>query len=185
MATKALVVIGAMGLLTLAPISRAASQTAHTDMSSALLGEVRLLRTTIEEVVSAGASGQLILVRLQLQEQRINATVQRLERAQAELAEKRRLEEEVEARIALYDAWLKDDQTRRKSQHHYLHGASVEDLQEMIESSKQDANELAEDVRRLTAEEAARASDLAAEQAVWSTLNQRLDQTERMLARKQ
>jgi hypothetical protein len=184
MPTRTFVVIGAIGVLTLAPISRASSQTAHTDMSSALLVEVRLLRTTIEKIASAGAAGQLILGRLQLQEQRVNATVQRLERAQAELAEKRQRSEEVADSIAVYEEWIKGDRTRRK-RHHHLHEVGVEDLQEMIEFSKKDANELAEDIRRLTTEEAARASDLAAEQAVWSTLNQRLDEAERVLARKQ
>ena len=183
MATRTVVSAVAIGLLTLVPISRAAPQTPQTDTSSALLGEVRLLRMTIEQIVSAGASGQLILGRLQLQEQRVNATVHRLERAHAELAATRERREEVEEMIATYEAWLKGDATLRKPRHHF-HELSLESLQETIESSKKEATQLADDIRRLTAEEAVRASDLAAEQAVWSTLNQRLDDAERMLVRK-
>ena len=52
-------------------------------------------------------------------------------------------------------------------------------------SLKKDLGELAQSARRLAAEEAAYASELAGEQAVWADLNRRLDDAERMLARRQ
>lgn len=177
---KMLVVVIAGMLLTVAPISRAASQTSNTDVSSALLGEVRLLRATIERIVSVGASGQLILGRLQLQEQRVNAVAERLERTRAELAETRERQQEVEESVARYTAMLADGPARPRQSHE----PNFEQMQSMLDDFKSAMGDLAESTRRLTAEEAAIASQLAAEQAVWADLSRRLDEAERMLARK-
>ena len=182
MATKTMVMAAAIGLLTIAPIRHAASQTAQTDVSSALLAEVRLLRTTIEQIVCAGASGQLILGRLQLQEQRVNAAIQRLEVTQADLAREREGKRQMEESAAGYAAQLAGEKPRGMYGSH--HEVSDQSLQGLIEHMKKRVAEAGEEIRRLTAEEAARAADLAAEQAVWSDLSRRLDDTERMLARK-
>jgi hypothetical protein len=68
--------------------ARVETQAQSQDVMTALLTEVRALRTTIALVVGAGANGQLALGRLQLQEQRVNALTTRLEASGvAEMAE--------------------------------------------------------------------------------------------------
>jgi len=67
--------------------ARVDTQTQSQDVTAALLTEVRALRTTIALAVAAGASGQLALGRLQLQEQRVNALMTRLDTTREMLAE--------------------------------------------------------------------------------------------------
>ena len=184
MPTRTVIVVTvAAVLMTVAPISRAASQTSQADISSALIGEVRLLRAAIEHIVSAGASGQLILGRLQLQEQRVNAAVQRLQKTQGELTSLREQQADAEESLAFYGALLNGGPRRMPP--HYSHNESLESAQETIALLKKNLGELAQSARRLAAEEAAYASELAGEQAVWADLNRRLDDAERMLARRQ
>src|SRR5687767_14532699 len=57
---------------------------------SALLVEVRGLRAAMEQMASAGPRVQLALGRLQLQEQRLNTLVRRLEGVRDQLAQAQR-----------------------------------------------------------------------------------------------
>jgi hypothetical protein len=172
-----------LAVLAVAPIGRAASQVSPEDVPSALLGEVRLLRTTIERVVSAGASGQLILGRLQLQEQRVIAAEHRLQATQAELTVVRQEQKEQEDLLAGY-AERGMDGPRSTVPVHLFHGGNLEDGPRLIELGKSRLAELGKSVQRLIAQEAAYASDLAGEQAVWADLNRRLDDVEQLLARR-
>jgi capsule polysaccharide export protein KpsE/RkpR len=86
----AVVVMGlAVGTRALAhgtPVQLAAS-TASADVLPALLTEVRGLRAAMEQVASAGPRVQLALGRVQLQEQRINNLIRRLDEVRASSVE--------------------------------------------------------------------------------------------------
>jgi len=183
MANRTAVGIVLVVAVAVAPIARAASQVSPEDVPSALLGEVRLLRTTIERVVSAGASGQLLLGRLQLQEQRVVAAGHRLQTTQAELALVREEQQEHENLLAGY-AERGMDGPRSPVPMVHFHGRNLEDGPRLIELGKSRLAELAKSVQRLVAQEAAYASELAAEQAVWTDLSRRLDDVEQLLARR-
>ena len=68
-------------------LSAQASQASQgQDVLPALLVEVRGLRAAMEQMASAGPRVQLALGRLQLQEQRVNNLLRRLETARGSLA---------------------------------------------------------------------------------------------------
>jgi hypothetical protein len=60
-------------------VSVAAQGTGTPDVLGALLTEVRGLRVAMEQVASSGPRVQLALGRLQLQEQRLNTMIRRVE----------------------------------------------------------------------------------------------------------
>ena len=76
-------------------VTAQASQAAQgQDVLPALLVEVRGLRAAMEQMASSGPRVQLALGRLQLQEQRVNNLLRRLEAARASLAGAQRDEEQ-------------------------------------------------------------------------------------------
>ena len=90
MASRTAFLIASIVIALVCAGARVDTQTQSQDVTAALLTEVRALRTTIALAVGAGASGQLALGRLQLQEQRVNALMTRLDRTREELAESQR-----------------------------------------------------------------------------------------------
>ena len=85
-----------------------ASQAAQgQDVLPALLVEVRGLRAAMEEMASAGPRVQLALGRLQLQEQRVNNLLRRLETARGSLAGAQREDENNRQQIASIEESLK------------------------------------------------------------------------------
>lgn len=158
-------IAGAAGLFTV----RAQGQ----EILPALLTEVRGLRAAMEQMASAGPRVQLALGRLQLQEQRINALVRRLE--------------DVRTRLHAADREMTTATDRAKGLEEARDrpvgsdGPSREQLDEMIAVMKREAALRAADMQRLIAEEAAIAADLAAEQGRWTEINQRLEDLERTL----
>ena len=77
------------------------------DILPALLVEVRGLRAAMEQMASSGPRVQLALGRLQLQEQRVNNLLRRLETARASLAAAQREDENARQRIASIEEVLK------------------------------------------------------------------------------
>ena len=69
--------------------SEAQVASSSPDVLSALLVEVRGLRSAMEQMASAGPRVQLALGRLQLQEQRVNTLVRRLEDVRTSLPQAR------------------------------------------------------------------------------------------------
>jgi hypothetical protein len=159
--------------------TRVDTQTQSPDVATALLTEVRALRTTLALVVGAGASGQLTLGRLQLQEQRVNGLIGRLEMTRERLAESHRaaLEERdncksLETALAT-GGWHSDGQPSRET------------LEPMVTRCRTEMASTAAEIQRLTAEEAILAADLSTEQVRWSDLNRQLEEVEAVLRRSQ
>lgn len=161
--------------------ARVDTQTQSQDVTAALLTEVRALRTTIALAVTAGASGQLALGRLQLQEQRVNALMTRLDTTREMLAESQR--EALQRREG-----CKSIETTLTSPtpSPFFHGEympSREELEQRLTACRAEMAAAASETQRLSAEEAVLAADLLTEQSRWSDLNRRLEEIELALSR--
>jgi len=144
------------------------------DVLSALLTEVRGLRAAMEQMASAGARVQLALGRLQLQEQRVNNLVRRLEVVKASLSDAQRGLEGTERRMKGLDAWSREsaDPVERQA------------AEQELRALKPQVPQLNADVQRLLAEETSLTQDIANEQHRWTDFNQRLEELERSLGRR-
>ena len=139
----------------------------------ALLTEVRGLRQAMEHMAAAGPRVQLALGRLQLQEQRVNTLIRRLESVRESLSTAQRELGQHQGALAQFEAVLKDGSNPNPER---------EQMGHMIDNFRREVARASADVQRLTAEESSVASDIASEQGRWTELNQRLEELERALA---
>jgi predicted nucleic acid-binding Zn-ribbon protein len=137
----------------------------------ALLTEVRGLRAAMERMASAGPRVQLALGRLQLQEQRVNNLLRRLETARASLTSVQQQDEEQRRRIAMLDEALRSIADPIQSKQ----------MEVEIREMKQRMPALTADLQRLQLEEAGIVQEIASEQGRWTDINQRLEELERTL----
>jgi ElaB/YqjD/DUF883 family membrane-anchored ribosome-binding protein len=182
MGSRTVIAVIAFVLVLLAVPARVRTQTPDVPqgIASALLQEVRSLRMTLEHVVSVGASGQLALGRLHLQEQRLNTVIDRLRATQDRLLAAQRETVEQQKEYARLETMMKEPGGMKR--HEY--GLSREDLEEMLKAQRESLALTITDVQRLTAEEAALTSEAATEQNRWFDLHRRLEDLERTLSRK-
>ena len=155
-------------------IGRAQQAQASPDVLTALLVEVRGLRAAMEQMAAAGPRVQLVLGRLQLQEQRIGNQVRRLDTVKAAVVPAQKQLDALGQRIKQIQQTIDDhpnSQGRRD--------AEFELAQLKAEHGRQRA-----DVERLLNEESLLSQDIAAEQARWTDFNQRLEELERALGRR-
>jgi hypothetical protein len=154
---------------------RAQQASAPPDVLSALLVEVRGLRAAMEQAAFAGSTVQILLGRVQLQEQRISNQIRRLDAVRASLLPAQKDLDPMEREVREFE-----EAVRR------VHGAAAGDSQaeQMLRERKGEIARRRAEVRRLMAEEALLAQDVASEQARWMELNQRLEEFERTLARR-
>ena len=163
--------------------ARVETQTQSQDVMTALLSEVRALRTTIALVVGAGANGQLALGRLQLQEQRVNALMTRLETTRESMAESQREALRQRESCKSIETTLTSPATSPS-----FYGESPpprEALEKMLAECRTEIASVAAETQRLGAEEATLAAELSTEQARWSDLNRHLEEIELALTRNQ
>lgn len=147
----------------------------HEDVLPALLTEVRGLRAAMEQMASAGPRVQLALGRVQLQEQRVNNLLRRVEDGRTHLAETQRKYDQMQQELRGIEGMIRDPRPE---------GPPVAELQNMQRGTEREVARLAADVQRLTAESAAMDVDLATEQGRWMDLNQRMEALEQSLVRK-
>jgi hypothetical protein len=138
-----------------------------------LLVEVRALRVAMEQMASAGPRVQLALGRLQLQEQRVNNLLRRQEGVRAMLPLLQRKEEDARQRMTQVEEMAKDADPDDRSM-----------VEQLMRDAKTGVSFAAREIQRVQQDEAAVAQELAAEQARWSDINQRLEELERALMRK-
>lgn len=153
--------------------SAAFAQARTDDPIRELLSEVRLLRQALERAATTGTRIQLLVARLQLQEQRISDLSRRLDGVRSELRDIERglapmgqqLESFEEAVAQGTDA----DERRAAEQQVAVMKAQLAGM----------------DRRRqeLTSDEALLSQQLSAEQNRWVDFNERLEQLEQSLAR--
>ncbi len=145
------------------------------DVLPALLVEVRGLRAAMEQMASAGPRVQLALGRVQLQEQRVNNLLRRLEESRGRLAETQRNYDRMQQELQNIAAAIREPRPD---------GPSPDQLQGQQRASQQELERLAGDIQRMTAETTTLDADLAAEQGRWIDLNQRMETLEQSLVRK-
>jgi len=181
---KSSTIVLVLGLSTLALGSgrMSASQGAARAASSpqeevlpALLTEVRGLRAAMEQMASAGPRVQLALGRVQLQEQRVNNLVRRIDESRAHLADAQRDYEATQQRLRGIEAGVRDPQPN---------GPPVAELQAMQRELEREVARMASEVQRYTNEASAIEADLATEQGRWIDLNQRMEALEQSLVRR-
>jgi chromosome segregation ATPase len=153
---------------------QAAPPVKSEDMLPALLEEVKGLRAAMEQMASAGPRIQLFVGRLQLQESRMNGMIRRLESVRDRLAAEQEQLTAALDEVKRYEALLASANTP----------IPREELTQMISHAKRRAEERRIPVARLAAEEAQLTQDLTQEQGHWTDINQRLDELERMLAKR-
>jgi chromosome segregation ATPase len=158
--------------------SRAAAQAtraADQDVLPALLIEVRGLRAAMEQMASAGPQVQLALGRLQLQEQRVNNLLRRMESLQNELSGALQESEKTGQELTQRENAVKSGE---------LPPEIRQDLQGTIVFLKAAQGHAFAKVQRLQAEESGLTQELATEQGRWTEINQRMEELERALNRK-
>jgi DNA repair exonuclease SbcCD ATPase subunit len=164
-------VLGSAALLGGPVDGRAQATATPPEVLAALLVEVRGLRAAMEQMASAGPRVQLALGRLQLQEQRINTLVRRLEEIRVTVAHARKEHD------ALAEQMVHSERVSREA-------AEPEVRRDAEEQAKAIKTFLARanlEVQRLQNDEASLAQDISAEQGRWTELNQRLEALERSL----
>jgi chromosome segregation ATPase len=142
-----------------------------------LLVEVRGLRAAIEQMASAGPRVQLALGRLQLQEQRLNVLITKLDGVREKLAIAQRQATQHQLQLEQVENVIRDPPN----------AATPEDRKEsthMLAALKTEIANSQSEIQRLTVEEASAAADVGNEQNRWNELNQRLEELERALGKR-
>ena len=144
------------------------------DVLGALLTEVRGLRQAMEQMAAAGPRVQLALGRLQLQEQRVNTMIRRLETLRDSVGKAEKDVATTQGQLSTMENMFKSD------------AASPEDrnpMTAMIETLKKAVAGGHAEVQRLQAEEAQLQQQIAAEQGRWGEINRALEDLERAFRR--
>ena len=143
------------------------------DVLNALLVEVRGLRQALEEMGTAGPRVQLALGRLQLQEQRVNTALRRLESIRDSIS---KAEREIATQQGQLDAFLKMFKEEKPGEEH--------PMAPMMGGFKKGIEAGALEVQRLQAEEAQLQQQISAEQGRWAEINRAMEDLEKALGKR-
>jgi len=172
----ALVLVAAgAGLSVRARAAAQATSATDQDVLPALLIEVRGLRAAMELMASAGPQVQLALGRLQLQEQRVNNLLRRIESVQNELAGALQGSDNARRELTKFENVLKSAGLPPEEREH---------VENALPELKAAHGRALANVQRLQVEESALTQELATEQGRWADINQRMEELERALSRK-
>jgi chromosome segregation ATPase len=141
-----------------------------TDLLKELLVEVRGLRAAMERAATVGARIQLLVARVQMQEQRITELSRRAVTVREELSR-------LDAGIAQHGAMMK--QFERSGAR--TNPDEQREIEGMIEMQKQQIAITEKRRQELMTEEALLAQQIADDQGRWSDVNNQLDELERSL----
>ena len=144
------------------------------DLSKELLAEVRGLRVAMEQLASAGPRVQLMFGRLQLQEQRINDQVRKLDVLRTQLKKAQDEEREQRAQIQRFEDFVRANPGSDER----------EDLEKSLPQMRKHLVTLTADTQRLLMDEANLSSLIATEQNRWTDINRALDELDRTLSRR-
>jgi hypothetical protein len=163
----------AIGLVTIAASQGAATQTPPSPGSTdALLAEVRALRSDLSQAAGTSIRTQLLVARLQLQEQRTNTVARQLSDVQAQIS----------------TTGIAPIVSRMRQLETMLRGPMSEEERTSAEQEMIELKVAMEDAQRrtdaLAAQEASLSNAFGTEQARWLELSERLDQIERDIARR-
>ena len=166
----------AMLVAALTAPSLAAAQTtappAAPDLLKELLVEVRGLRAAMERAATVGARIQLLVARVQMQEQRITELSRRAVTVREELSR-------IDAGIAQHSGMMK--QFERSEMSGRVPPEEQRAMEGMLEAQKQQIAIAEKRRQELITEEALLAQQIADDQGRWSDVNNQLDELERSL----
>jgi predicted nuclease with TOPRIM domain len=156
--------------------AQTAAPAQNPEVLSALLVEVRGLRAAMEQLAGAGPRVQLAMGRLQLQEQRVNTLLRRLDEVRASLTTVERDADQMRQGVQQMEQSLQmpaDDKMPPKHQ-----------IEQEINAFRSRLARHDAEMQRLQAEESTLTQQVALEQGRWSDINKSLDDLERALGRK-
>ena len=160
----------------LAAPSLAAAQTSAPppapDVLRELLVEVRALRLAMERAATVGARIQLLVARVQMQEERIAELSRRASTVREELGR-------IDATIAQHGGMMK--MFERSEASGRMPPEEQRAMEGMLEAQKQQIAIAEKRRQELISEEALLAQQIAADQSRWSDVNNQLDELERSL----
>jgi len=168
-------VVGGAGLGVRARAAAQATRATDQDVLPALLIEVRGLRAAMEQMASSGPQVQLALGRLQLQEQRVNNLLRRIESVQNEVASATQEADKLREEVSRMEGALKSVNLPAEERQH---------VEQVLPFLRSNVAQAAAKVQRLQTEESGLTQELATEQGRWTDINQRLEELERALTRK-
>lgn len=142
-----------------------------------LLVEVRGLRAAIEQMAAAGPRVQLALGRLQLQEQRLNTLVMKLDGIREKLAMSQHRAAQNQLQLEQVESAIRDAPNAPTAEER-------KETTHMLVALKTEIANSQGEIQRLTVEEASASADVANEQNRWNELNQRLEELERALGKR-
>lgn len=169
---RSLYALGAAGVVVFAVAGAVSGQddTPATPALRQLLAEVRGLRSDMASASATGIRAQVLVGRLQMQEQRIATLSQQLAEAEGNLAA---LEQTLEVSAARIRALQNDRGTSEQRE------ANERELEALSASNELDSKRLAD----LNGQVTALRGQLDQEQARWQDVNGRLDELEQSLVR--
>jgi chromosome segregation ATPase len=147
-------------------------QAQEAQTTTQLLQEVRGLRAAIERMTVASTRAQLLLGRLQMQEQRMTSLARQLQETRSRLGAVQRDRESHALKIEA----LTEDLDRALKHEERI------DTENGLKMIKQMVKQLDQQLSVLQAEDASVGQALSAEQARWLDLNARLEELEGVLA---
>ena len=165
-----------------ASMAAQATRAQDPDVLSALLTEVRGLRQAMEQMASAGPRVQLALGRLQLQDQRVNAMLRRLETVREQLAGAERSAGQAAAQVARVQNAIKNTEANTtigaEKRNEFLSHFAQE-----LNEKKRHSTEANTELQRLQSEQATLEQQIANEQGRWAEINRALEDLERALGK--
>ena len=176
MRTQTLLVTGLLTTAAAGTVAAYAAPTAAEERGQPsghpeLLEEVRALRVAIERLTVAGARAQLLLGRLQMQEERVTVLTGQAQDIRARLLEMQRDRETNVTEIKGLSATLNDLPTDERVR-----------ISARIDSMRRQIKRFDQQLRDLEAQDATLTATLATEHGRWQHLNDRLEELERTLA---
>lgn len=153
------------------------TQPQQPDVLAALLTEVRGLRQAMEQMASAGPRVQLALGRLQLQEQRVNTMIRRLETIRDAISKQQQEAAGVHAQLANFETMFKQNAKD-------MPPGETNPMTALLEGFRKAAAAGEAEMQRLQEEEAQLQQQIAAEQGRWSEINRTLEDLERVLGKR-
>ena len=148
--------------------SGAAPQTAPSS-SDALLSEIRALRADLNHRLDASIRAQLLVARLQLQEQRITTLSRQMSDVQQQLSQTEAARAAIEPQLKMFETSSAAAPQEKKEADFFL-----QTLRTQVETMTKGEEELKRQQLYLS-------GLLADEQARWSAFNVRLEELERLL----
>jgi septal ring factor EnvC (AmiA/AmiB activator) len=162
-----------IGVIAIGAIAPGQAQPSGMPTMDALLAEVRGLRAELNQAAGTSIRTQLLVARLQLQEQRITGLAKQLT--------------DVQTQRSASDSGINQMQARLKQlEEHERNPALTPEQRKQVEGElaamRLPVNEMRRRQQQLTEQESALSGQLASEQSRWIDFNDRLDQIEREIA---